>query len=309
MKILLYKKYSKLLEGSTDDTLKKYGFNPETGEFNHTKELRKAGGMQRILGVPIEQPDGLSSPKPMMYSWELAEGAPRNIGKRFPIRKWKYNLLQIMGKKSRDINWNIIGKYFNDLVEIIWTWNPAIETMATDGSSIAMNPAFFEDLLRKCNGSYLAVLFVFMHELYHNILEHTTRRDLIGGIAKSGFGNICADYEVNSSVIEDYGANSLLDPASKIPQWDGDFVQKLIGGYYDPKYKKKSMEDIMRDLENDPKWQGASPPPPFDPNDNPQNEPKQKRVYTAEEKAIIQKGIEAAHDIIRRFYLPTSQNI
>ncbi len=100
----------------------------------------------------------------------------------------------------------------------------ALDTMATDGVRLFMNPRFTNGL------SYDECVFVFLHECMHNILNHISR-ERSHGCNDHTKANIAADYEVNW----------LLE--------DGNIVKKgtteKLGGMIDPKYAGMPFEKIF----------------------------------------------------------------
>ena len=71
-----------------------------------------------------------------------------------------------------------------------------IDTMATDGIRIFMNPRFTAELTdTQC-------IFVILHECMHNILNHLTREKQ-NGFSDHQRANIAADYEVNGILEND----------------------------------------------------------------------------------------------------------
>lgn len=96
---------------------------------------------------------------------------------------------------------------------IIYTDHPKVRTMATDGRSIYINPAFADLLIYDDNLGPEAVEFVLIHEALHVLLEHTLKYAIV---KDRGFGdhvraNRAMDYEVNY-IIEYLLFNNNGDP-------------------------------------------------------------------------------------------------
>ena len=244
----LQKRLFESVDSQKDEILRKWGYDPK--KKIETKVDVNPVSMSAFLGI-CEQPDGMSSPQP---KHQLAFGKLYEAGTVYPLKKWKYTLFQLLGVKSQFAAWRPIVKYLTNISDIFFTWNDNIDTMATDGASIAMNPVFFQGLLDICDGKWSAVLFVLVHELYHIILRHNYRGEGISMNNDSNIqfdrdtSNIAADYEVNISIVNELGERSKINPQAKMTVWDGNFVSDTIGGYYDEKYNLKSYEDIYRDI-------------------------------------------------------------
>ena len=106
-----------------------------------------------------------------------------------------------------------------------------VETQATDGYNILVNPQFTNkmDLTGKC--------FVMAHEIMHCLLNHLRRT----GERDSYKSNIAADYECNITLcnIEAAGQNRSLFQAKTV---------KALKGLYDEKYKNWGFEKIYDDI-------------------------------------------------------------
>lgn len=113
----------------------------------------------------------------------------------------------------------------------------AVDTMATDGIRLFMNPKFVNEL------SFSECIFVILHECMHCILNHMYREKINN--FDHMLGNIAADYEVNG-----------------ILEFDGMIKRgttEKIGGIIDEKYKGWPMEKIYHDCKKSaprPKQQG-----------------------------------------------------
>lgn len=104
-----------------------------------------------------------------------------------------------------------------------------VETQATDGYNVFVNPKFTNDLTIE------GKMFVMAHELIHCLLNHVRRGQAINAMNQKG--NIAADYEVNQ----------LLVDMGLVPE---KFVKEL-GGYIDSKWEKKPFEQIYMEMPNE----------------------------------------------------------
>lgn len=109
-------------------------------------------------------------------------------------------------------------------------------SMATDGLRLFVNPAFYVELMARCGLS--GVVFVLIHEIYHNLFTHVPRMKLAGldNTPPQMRANVAADLEINWW----------------IAQLDEDFKDAIhkIGACFDEKYAEMTMEDIYAELGN-----------------------------------------------------------
>lgn len=101
--------------------------------------------------------------------------------------------------------------------------DPDIQTMATDGKNIFINPAFAKSMTDK------QTIFVLCHEILHNVMLHFQRMYAKG--ADPGKWNIAADYEINPMLVDE----GLLTKDEVINQ---------LHGLYKDEYAGKSAEEI-----------------------------------------------------------------
>ncbi len=114
-----------------------------------------------------------------------------------------------------------------DSLTVIYT--NSVQTMATDGYRIFVNPWFMETKLNDTG-----LLFVIMHELMHCILNHIPRAKARNDDTQKS--NIAGDYEINGLLVRDgVASKSVVDK---------------IGALIDEKYYGWSYEQIYAD---DPK--------------------------------------------------------
>lgn len=118
------------------------------------------------------------------------------------------------------------GGFINKL-RIIYTFH--VETQATDGYNLFVNPQFTYNL------DLTGKVFVMAHEIMHCVLNHMRR----GKGHEPKRSNIAADYEVNNW-IHDIG----LVKAN---------IQQKIGALYDKKYSGWGYEKIYDDNPSGPK--------------------------------------------------------
>ena len=109
----------------------------------------------------------------------------------------------------------------------IYTW--LVETMATDGIRLFVNPLFAYKL------DWYQKIFVIIHEIMHCVLLHMLRSKGLN----HNLSNIAGDYEINDVIID------------TIDDFNEEFIKKL-GGLYDKKYLNQPMEAIYKDLLKNP---------------------------------------------------------
>lgn len=110
------------------------------------------------------------------------------------------------------------GPYIHNLYPV-YTWY--VETMATDGYRLFINPAFADNL------RWEQKLFVILHEIMHCVLLHMSR---IKG-RDATLSNIAADYEVNTLLVDTFD------------EFDQNFIKEL-NGLYKEEYTNFSFEKI-----------------------------------------------------------------
>lgn len=103
-----------------------------------------------------------------------------------------------------------------------------VDTQATDGYNVFINPKFTNDLTIE------GKMFVMAHELMHCLLNHVRRGKAINAMNMKG--NIAADYEVNQTLV-DLGLVTEK------------FIKEL-GGYVDKKWSRKPFEQIFNQMED-----------------------------------------------------------
>jgi predicted metal-dependent peptidase len=124
----------------------------------------------------------------------------------------------------------------------IYTW--VVDTMATDGTRLFINPEFANEL------TWEQKIFVLIHEIMHCVLLHMMRIKSRNAIVYTSSGkpcslfNIAGDYEINTIIVD------------TLNDFNEEFVKKL-GGLYDIKYLNQPVEKIYDELK---KNMPAAPP-------------------------------------------------
>ena len=103
-----------------------------------------------------------------------------------------------------------------------------VDTQATDGYNVFVNPKFTNDLTIE------GKMFLMAHELMHCLLNHVRRGKAINAMNMKG--NIAADYEVNQTLVDLGLVNEK-------------FIKEL-GGYVDKKWSRKPFEQIFNQMED-----------------------------------------------------------
>jgi uncharacterized membrane protein YgcG len=118
-----------------------------------------------------------------------------------------------------------------------------IQTMATDGKNIFINPKFAMSL------TYDQMVFILCHEILHNVMVHFMREQN-KGITDHRRWNIAADYEINPMLVDE----GILTASE---------VKNDIRGLYSEKYLGMSAEEIYDEIG------GQNMPTPPLPEDKP----------------------------------------
>ena len=119
--------------------------------------------------------------------------------------------------------------------DIIYTDSPYVPTMATDGVSIFINPAFAEYLINmdEDNGP-LFVEFVLIHEALHILFDHCNKHMAnIDKYSDAEKVNMAQDYEIN------YTIENFMRQGPGTAPFKG--ITNKIGGCYDDEYGKKGL--------------------------------------------------------------------
>ena len=128
--------------------------------------------------------------------------------------------------------------------DIIFTDNPYVETFATDGVSIFINPAYAEYLINK-NEEYgpTYVEFVLIHEALHVLFDHCNQHKAnVDKFSDPEKVNYAQDYEINYTI-----ENFLREGMGTTP-FKG--KTKEIGGLYNDEFGRKGLtwEEIYSQL-------------------------------------------------------------
>lgn len=128
-----------------------------------------------------------------------------------------------------------IAPQFGGLItslQFVYTYK--VDTQATDGFRIFVNPEFTDSL------DHTGKVFVMAHELMHCLLNHLRRGKKIDALNQKG--NIAADYEVNQTLVD----MGLFKTST---------IEKLQG-YIDAKWSRVSFETIYSKIPNPPQQKG-----------------------------------------------------
>jgi predicted metal-dependent peptidase len=158
-----------------------------------------------------------------------------------------------------------------------------VQTMATDGEHLFVNPQFGMKL------SYLERIFVLLHEIMHCVLNHMQRMEGRGAQATPAQGgdpvsvwNLATDYEINAILVDTFPAY---------------FSKELVlggelHGLYDEQWLNKAAEHIYNELLNS--MPHTNPPP----EDGPPGPPGQPIVLKVGDKVRVKpngnKGVITA---------------
>ena len=125
--------------------------------------------------------------------------------------------------------------------DLILTDDPAIETMATDGISIMMNPAWCDVILEKFDA--IALEYCIIHECLHILFDHCGKHmNNLDKYSDAYKVNIAQDFEINY-VIENFLREGLGNKPFK-------GLAEKMKAMYNEEYGKKGMmwEDIYSTL-------------------------------------------------------------
>lgn len=136
------------------------------------------------------------------------------------------------------------------LKSLIPIWTNDIDTMATDGIRLFLNPKFTKGL------SYDQCIFVLLHECMHNVLHHMVR-EKSAGFNDHERANIAADFEVNG----------ILEHDGMVQKG----TTKRLGGCIDDKYDGWAFERIYTDMGSESAQKPQSQQQPGDSSDSGQS--------------------------------------
>ena len=130
--------------------------------------------------------------------------------------------------------------------DIIYTDNPRVRTMATDGVSIFINPAFAEHLItmdEEEGPKYLE--FVLIHEALHILFDHCHKHmESLDKFSDAEKVNMAQDYEIN------YTIENFMRQGPGISPFKG--VTNKLEGCYNDEFGKKGLtwEEIYDKIPN-----------------------------------------------------------
>ena len=111
--------------------------------------------------------------------------------------------------------------------DILFTDNPQIRTMATDGISIFINPIFMENMLNECGAG--CVEFIIIHECFHILFDHCKQHELNDTKYEDGYKvNEAQDYEINY-VIENFLFQGTETPFKGMTEQSGGLINDDYG--------------------------------------------------------------------------------
>lgn len=134
-----------------------------------------------------------------------------------------------------------------------------IQTMATDGKNIFINPAFAASLTDS------QTVFVLCHEILHNVMMHFARARAIGVKNFGGQWNIAADYEINPMLVDE----GILTKEELVNDIKGLYKDEYLGMTAEEIYEKIKNQQmpplppkLQKALEDAAKQMGKGAPPP-----------------------------------------------
>lgn len=123
--------------------------------------------------------------------------------------------------------------------DIIYTDDPNVETMATDGISIFVNPGYIEHLIDDFGPAHAE--FVLIHEAMHVLFDHCTQfRSKMNEFPDFLRVNMAQDYEINY-IIE----NFMREGIGAMP-FKG--TTKDLHGCYDDAFSGMTWEEIYKTI-------------------------------------------------------------
>lgn len=188
---------------------------------------------------------------------EYAVGPDGKVYRTKDIINWVDYAISLLSK----VDYDIASKYLSKL-PIYYGFS--VDTMATDGKRILINPGFVQWLLDALGGKNpTGIAFVLMHEIYHNLFMHMAREQAQKDkYPNHELANCAQDYEINY-VIANHNMIKGKDGSLK-NAFNPETVQK-INGLYDERFKDNTWEEIYDILEAEgytPNKKDPPPPPP-----------------------------------------------
>ena len=127
--------------------------------------------------------------------------------------------------------------------DIFYTDDPSIKTMATDGKSIFINPAWVEAVLARLGNAdgLIGMEFVLIHECLHIVYNHTHDYNKWADMYPDHKrANKAQDYEIN------YAIEKKLSPKDDPDRYKG--ITAKLDGCFDEKYGSTLWEQIYPDV-------------------------------------------------------------
>ena len=197
------------------------------------------------------------------------------------LEKWKYqqailesnqsqetaNLDEVKEDIERAISL-IVGKYpffgtfiFRFRILYVPADDPHIQTMATDGKNIFINPAFAASM------TDAQTIFVLCHEILHNVMLHFLRADA-KEITNHQLWNVAADLEINPMLVDEglLSADQVKNELhglydEKYLDLPAETIYDQLGGKKMPPLPQSLIDKIKKEIEKQKKQGGGSPPP------------------------------------------------
>lgn len=169
---------------------------------------------------------------------------------------------------------------------IVWTLNSAVDTAASDGIRIAYNVIFAYQLIQQGQGDFKELkasgksikgndvlltigkywLFVYIHETYHELYEHTLqaeRKDETANGKNHHMANIAMDAEINRDI------------ENQIPNLKGCTIAS--GGIMDPNFPHETWDEIFDQYYYHNKPMPKAEPPMSGPSGSSNNNSQQQQ--------------------------------
>ena len=160
-----------------------------------------------------------------------------------PIKAYVEQAVKLIAKMAPHLN-AILTK-----LQVFFVTN--VPTMATDGFRLFINPAFVHTLYIK--GNHEGVLYVLVHELYHNFLLHHSRHMIrIDEFPNHQMANIAQDIEINHLIEETFPIlkgqtekqGGCWDPDCVNMTWEEIYKEKEVMNKLLQEHQMKEVEDI-----------------------------------------------------------------
>ena len=218
--------------------------------------------------ITILEGEGDSVLKPKIGASKVSMN---NVSKVIGPNGTVYDMIQIKDYVEASVDY--IDKFcpylvpFTAKLQRVFAFN--IQTMATDGKRVYINPGFVAHLVDKCNGDLRGIIFVLIHEIYHNLMMHferETRQPDIFTPKDETLINVAEDLEINWIITQsiedprgddDYDHDDPDDCPYEIENGKitnrrrlifKDIIDKIGAGLLDEKYGGWTFEKIYPEL-------------------------------------------------------------